>query len=115
MDPAEINPYLPDPSAVDMQAVIADEDTVYVQLTGSSSCPAIPETITSQNGALIILTHEWKGNCTADLGTSGWEISLPAELVPRTEDLEVLVYTGSVEPSVIIAEPISEENISQSV
>lgn len=113
MDAAEMNEYLPDPSDINIQAVLADEDTVYLQLTGSSSCPSIPETITAENGSLVVKTHDWKGNCTADLGTSGWEITLPAELVPRTEPLEILIYIGNTDPAIITAEPLSETNQSQ--
>lgn len=113
LEPAEMDKYLTSPRDVIMQAVLVDEDTVYLQLTGSSSCPAIPETITADNGNLIVNIKEWKGNCTADLGTSDWEVTLPKELVPQTEPLNVLVYSGSVDPSVILAEPINESSQDQ--
>lgn len=113
MEPEEINKYLPMPRDVIMQSMLADEDTVYLQLTGSSSCPAIPETIMAENGNLVVNIKDWPGNCTADLGTSSWEITLPAELVPRTEPLDILVYSGSVEPSVIRAEPLNSSARNQ--
>lgn len=105
---------MPYPNEVMMQAVLPNENTVYLNLTGSSSCPTIPETVTAENGNLVITTVDWPGSCTADLGTSSWEIALPEELVPRTEPLQILVYSGSVDPAIIVAYPANTQNSMQS-
>lgn len=114
LEPQEIDQYMPYPNDVIMQAALVNENTVYINLTGSSSCPSIPETVTAENGNLVITLVDWPGNCTADLGTSAWEITLPEELVPPTEPLQILIYSGSVDPAIIEAYPANTQNSMQS-
>jgi hypothetical protein len=76
------------------KAVLVDTKTLALSLTGSSSCPSVPETITILDDKLNILLKNVPNECTADLNTSFWEIILPPALTPRTADLNIDVISS---------------------
>lgn len=76
------------------KAVLVDQNTLALSLTGSSSCPPTPETITVLDDTLNILLKSYPDECTADLTTSYWEIILPPVMTPRASDLNVDVITS---------------------
>lgn len=71
------------------KAVLIDDKTLALALTGSSSCPSIPETTSVLNDKLAVTLQDTPTQCTADLTVSFWQISLPEILTPRTKDLLV--------------------------
>lgn len=82
------------PENLENKATLMDTQTLALSLTGSSSCPATPETITVLNDELNIILKSYADECTADLTTSYWQIGLPPVLIPRTTDLSVDVVNS---------------------
>lgn len=71
------------------EAVLIDSVTIGLALTGSSSCPSVPETVMASKNKLSVKLKDNPDVCTADLGTSYWQIDLPKELTPRMTDLDI--------------------------
>lgn len=82
------------PGNVENKAGLANTETLVLSLTGSSSCPPTPETISLQKDTLHIQLKEDASNCTKDLAPTLWKIKLPSTIVPRTQDLNVAVVSG---------------------